>query len=395
MTTVKQDVEQFKMSMLAGADGKIAPDEEISKVTYTVGQEPLEDILKDDEPEEDILSESFDNLEDEAPKTEAVREKPKRITLEDVQKRQESEDKDFKKKKRPRNTAEQRIAQVIGENKDLKAVLNAIYEENTYLKSKVQTSDNTATTIRESDLQLKIDMAKRYMQEALDRQDSAAVAEANDALAEFRAELRWVKDRKNQAPEEYISDQLAPYIDEYNTTSQYAEYDENKPENPYRDDWMSNNEWYDQGSPLYDHELALEADAYATNLIRTCKFNNRADLIGGPEFFNEISNYMTSKYGANQQQAPRSDMQQMQEETQAPRQQPNRAPIASPTRTPSNGAAGPKAVRQLNADEKAIAHATITEYNGKPVHKMEDREKIYAYLSSKRSASAAKQQRNY
>ena len=144
--------------------------------------------------------------------------------------------------------------------------------------------------------------------------------------------------------------------------------------------WVENNSWFDQGSPDFDpvlHETARDfADTYERQLTRL----GRANEIGTPAYFQQISNYMNSQFPS--EEAPR------QEQRQAPRMPPmsGQSPAAPASRGVPQGRSNNIVSLSKDQEEYALIHYNNRKHpDGRP-YSRDDKLKAYAMLLKNPSA---------
>lgn len=138
--------------------------------------------------------------------------------------------------------------------------------------------------------------------------------------------------------------------------------------------WVESNTWFDQNSADFDpvlHETARDfADAYERQLVRL----GRANEIGTPAYFKQISNYMYSQFPPEDQPAPQT--------RQPPRMPPmtGQSPVAPASRGVPQGRSNNVVNLSKDQEEYALIHYNNRKHpDGRP-YSREDKLKAYALL---------------
>lgn len=184
------------------------------------------------------------------------------------------------------------------ENERLSRELLNLADENERLRGENLQALQVAATAGADQLDANINLAQEAYKQAVEIGDIESQAEAQKFLAQYTAEKALYK---RQAEEElqrrYYDNQALQKQNyeaaQYNTTNNY--------EGTYYAQWLQENPYLDQNSPEYNPELAMEAEFLAKTLNKAASTNRRSHEIGSPNYLNEISGYLRSKYDPNAQ----------------------------------------------------------------------------------------------
>ena len=130
--------------------------------------------------------------------------------------------------------------------------------------------------------------------------DPAKIAEANDLLGQYNAEILWIgRQKQNVEPDSQIQPSYTKptYNEPVYTSDHHESFNE----------WIEKNPWANENSEDFDPDLHGEADEYSIKLMKKYTISGRKSEIGSSEFFDEISNYIHSKYevdNSSHQQSP-------------------------------------------------------------------------------------------
>jgi|ERR1700678_95047 len=223
-------------------------------------------------------------------KTKVPEEKIEHEEVHEQQRDSEIEDEEDveteKKKKKNRISEKNRISQLTKELRQARAVNHDVLTRNQYLEAKVSQKDKEALTAQENYLTSQKERVKKYLTDALEEGDPAKIAEANDLLGQYNAQILLMNNQKQN-----VQESSPP---SYNPQS----YDD-PIDNPYKEagnEWMNQNTWANPNSPHFDQEMYEAADNYSIRLARKYKLEGKADEVGSPDFFDEITDYVKSSY---------------------------------------------------------------------------------------------------
>lgn len=218
---------------------------------------------------------------------EEIQEAQQPIPETDPESEEDSEETE-KKKKKNRTSERNRIGQLVGEVKHLKSVVNDVLKRNEFLESKAAQKEKEAFATQENYLTAQKERVKKYLADAIEEGDPSKIAEANDLLSQYNAEILLMGKQKEslQANPQPQNTYKQPYYQEPTET-------------PYQEvgkEWMHKNSWANPDSPNFDQEMYEEADNYSIRLARKYKLEGRGDEIGTPEFFDEITDHVKQSY---------------------------------------------------------------------------------------------------
>lgn len=206
-----------------------------------------------------------------------------------VEEDQEEETEKEKKKKRNRTSEKNRISQLTKELRQAQAVAADVINRNQYLESKATQKEKENLETKENYLTSQKERVKKYLTDAIEEGDPSKIAEANDLLGQYNAEILWLNRQKQNVEPESTNTQ--PYTQPIYQDHVYT------PDNKEAvNDWIENNSWANQNSDDFDRDLYEEADQYSIKLMKKYTIAGRKGEIGTPEFFNDITNYIHSKY---------------------------------------------------------------------------------------------------
>lgn len=269
-----------------------------TQTIYELAREPTF-IDRSKDPVQEVSWEVVDDQEIPlAPENEPVKEEEpivpeEKIEHEEVQEQPsdtESEDEEEgeieKKKKRNRISEKNRISQLTKELRQAKAVAHDVLTRNQYLETKISQKDKETLTAQENYLTSQKERVKKYLTDALEEGDPAKIAEANDLLGQYNAQILLMNNQKQNVQE------APPPI--------YTQPSYEEPiDSPYKEsgiEWMDRNTWANQNSPHFDQEMYEAADNYSLRLARKYKLEGKAEEVGSPDFFDEITDYVKGYY---------------------------------------------------------------------------------------------------
>lgn len=193
-----------------------------------------------------------------------------------------------KKKKKNRSSEKTRISQLTRELRQAQAVTADVINRNQYLESKITQKEKENFTAQENYLTSQKERVKKYLTDALEEGDPAKIAEANDLLGQYNAEILLMSRQKQNAQEQPKN------VPAYKPPSYQEPIDDS-----YQDtgkEWIEKNTWANPKSSHFDQEMYEEADNYSIRLARKYKLEGRGDEVGTTEFFDEITDYIKNSY---------------------------------------------------------------------------------------------------
>jgi hypothetical protein len=255
-----------------------------------------------------------------------------------------------KKKKKNRTPERKRISQVTGELRRAQTLIRDVLARNEYLESKISQKEKEAFTTQENYLTAQKERVKKYLADAIEEGDPSKIAEANDLLSQYSAEILINKQKQSFQPE-------LPRQNSYQQP-----YYEELPEIPYQDvspdvskEWMEKNSWANQNSSDFDQEMYEEADDYSIVLMKKYERLGKKNQIGSPKFFDEITDYIESKYDISTPPPPPSRPQSRDRMQMKTDQSPPVGPVTR--QAPINqGFTKPKDI-VLTPEQKEIAYS--------------------------------------
>jgi hypothetical protein len=248
--------------------------------------------------EETPLPPENENInEEEKPSLEEAEERDQEPDLEIEEEVEEEPEKTEKKKKKNRTSEKNRISQLTRELRHAQAVAADVINRNQYLESKVTQKEKDNLTAQENYLTSQKERVKKYLTDAIEEGDPTKIAEANDLLGQYNAEILWLT-RQKQNVEPELQEQQSykkPSSEDLAYTSDHREA---------FSEWIENNPWANENSDDFDRDLHAEADEYSIKLMKKYTISGRKSEIGSSEFFDEISDYIHSKYEVENNPAP-------------------------------------------------------------------------------------------
>jgi hypothetical protein len=255
-------------------DRTLEPQQEISWEVF--GDD---DQLPTSEPEE--LKEDQDPPEDE---------KRDNVEAPDSLDSEESGEEIEKKKKKNRTSEKNRISQLTRELKQAKAFTHDVLSRNQYLESKITQKEKENFESHENYLTAQKERVKKYLTDALEEGDPAKIAEANDLLGQYNAEILMVSRQKQNF-------QAHPPQNSYKQNAYQEPTDTD--DDSYQEvgnEWIEKNTWANPKSSHFDQEMYEAADNYSIRLARKYKLEGRGEEIGTTDFFDEITDYVKNSY---------------------------------------------------------------------------------------------------
>jgi hypothetical protein len=307
-----------------------------------------------------------DNEEEKAPEIKETKaeERPQEAQEEDDF---QEEKENSKKKKSPRLSAKTR--KIYNENKSLKNTVYTIYEENKALKEKAYQSERKAALWHEESLKNKAYNARQAIEQAREEGDIEKELDAQKYFLQNENELLNLKNKPQQ-----------PTYDEPEDIGRYLQYEPQDSLNADQEEWLIENDWYDNTSPNYDPDLATDAYQYDQYLSKKYKLQKRTNEIGTREYLDEISTYIHNKYLGNQRVQDEYDNGDEMEDEQIevkPKAKP-RQPVAPVNRAGSTSSYTnkPTSSRSVSLTKEEIDMALRMDY-GTPMTS-EQKKKIWA-----------------
>jgi hypothetical protein len=257
------------------------------------------------------------------------------------------------KKKKNRTNPSQQIARYSQEKRkaleyayENEARAAQLAQENEDLRYRLSLKEQIAQSHIEHSLKVKAAAAEQELRRAKDAGDTDSEIEYTKLLNNFNTELLLQKNQEQQRP--------AQQQYNYNPAPQYYEPE---PEyvNPNYEAWVSENSWADPNSDDFDPELTQEAEMAANALNKQLKLSGMSELVGTPEYYSEISNYISQSYGVAPDVTPRGRSNQAV------------APVNYSSRGNTNMTSNNKGTVQMSKVELELAHKTqLFHADGRP-----------------------------
>lgn len=328
--------------------------------------EPLEESEEPTSEEEAYESDEDNQNADESPE-----EAPSSPEADDQQRPPE-------KVKRKRNNGNKRISELTRQHKQSLTMLQDVLARNQFLEQKLQEQKKEHLISEENLLKSQKERVKKILADAIEEGDAAKITEAQDLLSEYNAQLQWKKNQlSNPEPMQPV------------TPAAYPSHPQ--PEVQFDDaawQWLEANPWADEHSAEhFDPYLREEANQYSIKLEKKYRLQGRSSEIGSQEFFDDITRFMRSSYGIQEDNEdighhPASPTpqtkgrMQMKTPSAPPVLQGTNTRTSSPTRQPSN------APITLTPEQRQIARSMKGHIKdprtGIPIQDIPTLEKIYA-----------------
>lgn len=312
-------------------------------------QEPQQEISWEVSGEEEIpLPPQLEETKEEpipSEDKEEIHEEPQSTAEPEVE--EETEELE-KKKKRNRTSEKSRISQLTRELRQAQSIAHDVLSRNQYLESKISQKEKEAFTTQENYLTSQKERVKKYLTDAIEEGDPSKIAEANDLLSQYNAEILLL----NRQKESFQTNSS------HQNSHQQSQHSYEEPiEAPYQEigkEWMDKNSWANPKSPHFDQEMYEEADNYSVRLARKYKLEGRGDEVGTSDFFDEITDYIKHSYDISI--PPPSSKPQQRERMQMKTDQ--SPPVGAVTRqSPLNQTPQKSKDIVLTPEQREIAHS--------------------------------------
>lgn len=139
-----------------------------------------------------------------------------------------------------------------------------------------------------SNIESDIHHVKKELEVAIDDNDAKRQAELQSRLAELTSQKLVVDNFKSQ--NEAQEQQARYYAQNFEAQQQYQYQKKAEELNNSFNEWVGYNEWANPESDSFDEELCDYVRLAGTKLDNELLSNNRGDLIGTPEYFQEMDN---------------------------------------------------------------------------------------------------------
>lgn len=248
-----------------------------------LGEEP-KDEQKPDEVQKD------DTGSDDGSETEPDREDSSSDTNAEVDATDEDEEPEKAKKKPLRAPKDRRISELTRKNKQYQAVLADQLKETEYYKQQLAFKEKEKMAADENLLKTHMENIERAHAEALEEGDYDKAAKAASLMAQYSARHETVAQQRaqiNYYPQQQPQYQ-EPVVPEFN-----EEFQKNGK------DWIEQNQWADSNSINYNPKLLQRAENFVEELMDIYTFEGRAEDIGKPEFFHEITQHVKDSFNVS------------------------------------------------------------------------------------------------
>lgn len=221
---------------------------------------------------------------------------------------QETTEEGEEKPRKPRvsKTADRRIADVTRKYRQTEAVLKQTYLKNDQVERENEELKRALLATRQEKISAEENAIKYYMKNiesehaaALEEGNSEKAAEATRLMAEYAARREAIIRQKSEL-ENYAKAKAAPQpvqtaqSDQYDDPiSQIAETEDFKHNGQ---EWIKKNLWADINSKNFNKKMLQEAENHLHQLGNQYTFEGRAEEIGSPEFFEEITEHVKETF---------------------------------------------------------------------------------------------------
>lgn len=183
--------------------------------------------------------------------------------------------------------AEKRIRQLVRQRKEREEQIQELIKQNELLKQNLETKSkdltnvtNTTLTKGEEHLEKNIELARQAYLEAFDSGDKEKALNAQEALADAKAELKNIQNWKGRlARQQEVEQQQV--VQQPEPTSQYAPQVDTKAQ-----EWAERNDWFGQDTVKTAAALALDGE-----------LKNEGYDPNDDEFYEEIDRRMQKSFG--------------------------------------------------------------------------------------------------
>lgn len=215
-------------------------------------------------------------------------------------------DEENRKKLRPSKTADRRIADVTRKYRQTEAVLKQTYLKNDQVERENEELKRALLAAKQEKISAEENALKYYMKNiesehaaALEEGNSEKAAEATRLMAEYAARREAVARQKNELdnyakakpPVQTVpTEQPEQYDDLVSQIAQTEDFQNNGEE------WIKKNQWANSKSMNFNKKMLQEAEIYLHHLGNQYSFEGRAEEIGSPEFFEEITEHVRETF---------------------------------------------------------------------------------------------------
>lgn len=179
-----------------------------------------------------------------------------------------------------------RLSKAQREKHRIAAELEQAKQEIEQLKAYSQTFNHAAQYHHENALKTKLDTARENLRKAIELNDSDAIVNANEELADVKSDMKALESHKaNLALQQHYANSYNAQ-NNYQTEPDYNEYTDERAEK-----WLRNNAWFDQKSPNFDPDKAEEVRLYAQQLDTLLQEEGRENEAFSNNYFNKIDRF--------------------------------------------------------------------------------------------------------
>jgi hypothetical protein len=326
--------------IFASDQGLATPD-----ISWEVSDGISPELPFEENPQDSDREESLE--ETPLPEEENSQEQPS-----EAEKEEDPDEEKENLKKKNRVSEKKRIAELTRKLKQAQAVTHDVLSRNQYLETKLTEKQKEALESEGNFLASQKERVKQYLTDAIEEGDPKKIAEANDLLSQYNAQIQLKKTQtstfESSPKNTYTPPSPAPdEADDVDNEEGHA--------------WLENNNWANPNSEDFDQDLYNVADEYSIKLAKKYALQGKKAQIGSPKFWGEITNYMNKTFDIS------DDHNDDPEPSPIPKTQPKgRTPMKT---TPSNTVAPvnrqsvpgepPKKSNDivLTAEQREAAHA--------------------------------------
>lgn len=352
--------------------------EGIKKISPTA-TEPIINII----PPHDGGEISWEVNDGEDPEIPGVQEKKEENTVEDKEieeKQQTQEDSgeeqsvedeeetdEEKPKKKLRSSKDRRFADFTRKIKQRDALLQEVYAQKAHLERQLVLKEQEKIAAEENSLKTYMENIERVHAQALEDGNNDKAAEASRLMAQYAARHETLAKQKqdlgnySQEPPKTAPQNYSPL------EAQSEEFQNNGKE------WIKKNAWADSNSGNFDEEMLEVAENYVNTLIKQYKFEGRANEIGKPEFFSQITDHVKEEFGIY---PPSPTIHQKEKLFSSPKGSSNVAPVNRTGTTPNIKKSTQEIT--LTPEQIKIAHSMSgLKFNGQRITDKKTLENMY------------------
>jgi hypothetical protein len=263
----------------------IIPPHDGGEISWEVndGEEPEIPGVQEKKEEEPVLEE----------KSESDKESVEEESVED-----EEETDEEKPKKKLRSSKDRRFADFTRKIKQRDALLQEVYAQKANLERQLVLKEQEKITAEENSLKTHMESIERAHAVALEEGNNEKAAEASRLMAQYAARHETLTKQKHELVNYSQENQRSIEKNYFPLETQSEDFRNNGKE------WIKNNSWADSNSDNYDEEMLEVAENHVNSLIKQYKFEGRANEIGQPDFFNQITDHVKEEFGISKPSTP-------------------------------------------------------------------------------------------